>query len=180
MKMMIEYRFLRTEDLCPELFAGFQRHQKVNRCWYREHDRWALRDMPRTIENWGEKELAFICWCLGRTIADGGLVTGAFVGDFLKGIVSVESARFGSRNQYMEIPFLQVSEDMRGNGIGRQLFAVAKVFAAEKGAEKLYISSNPAEETQAFYRAVGCVEAEEYSETHVQQGPFDCQIECQC
>ncbi len=106
------------------------------------------------------------------------MVAGAFLDGKLKGIVAVSGAPMGSRGQYREIPFLQVSREIRGCGIGRRLFELAKDFAREKGTEKLYISSQPAVESQAFYRAMGCTEAEEYSPIHVQRGPFDCQIEC--
>ncbi len=177
-KTMIKYRFLTAEEISPKLFAGFQRRQEVTHCWRKEDGQWVIRPAERTIGDWGEKEHAFICWCLCNTLASGGMVAGAFADGCLKGILSVEAEPFGSRKQYLEIPFLQVSREMRGNGIGRQLFAMAKTFAAEKGAEKLYISSNPAVETQAFYKAMDCVEAEEYSEAHVRQGPLDCQIEC--
>ena len=43
---------------------------------------------------------------------------------------------------------------------------------------KLYISAHSAVETQSFYRAMGCVEAEAYCAEHVEREPFDCQLEC--
>lgn len=30
----------------------------------------------------------------------------------------------------------------------------------------------------AFYRAMGCVEAEVYNRQHVEKEPYDCQLEC--
>lgn len=48
----------------------------------------------------------------------------------------------------------------------------------KSGAEKLYISAHSAVETQAFYNAMGCAEALEYSKFHTQKEPFDCQLEC--
>ena len=47
-----------------------------------------------------------------------------------------------------------------------------------RGAKKLYISAHSAVETQAFYRAMGCVEAQEYNQKHVEAEPYDCQMEC--
>ena len=43
--------------------------------------------------------------------------------------------------------------------------------------KKLYLSAHSAVETQAFYAAMGCVEAREYNEAHVASEPFDCQME---
>ena len=70
-----------------------------------------------------------------------------------------------------------MSEDMRGKGIGKQLFLDAACWAREKGAEKLYISAHSAVESQAFYTAMGCRQAEYYHQAHVEAEPFDCQLE---
>ena len=84
----------------------------------------------------------------------------------------------GSRGQYLELSIIQVSEEMRGSGMGRALFSEIKAWASAQGAEKLYISAHSSVESQAFYKAMGCVEAEEYSAPHVENEPFDCQMEC--
>ena len=66
---------------------------------------------------------------------------------------------------------------MRGRGIGKRLFLTAACWAKEQGAEKLYISGHSSVESQAFYKAMGCREAEEYSAYHVEKEPCDCQLE---
>ena len=66
---------------------------------------------------------------------------------------------------------LHVSEDLRGHGAGRQLFLLAKDWARDHGAEKLYISSHSAVETQRFYESMGCVDAEEVMEEHEGRSP---------
>ena len=43
---------------------------------------------------------------------------------------------------------------------------------------KLYISAHSAVESQAFYKALGCVEAQVYNKEHVEKEPYDCQMEC--
>ena len=78
----------------------------------------------------------------------------------------------------MDLSSIHVSQDVRAQGIGRQLFDRAKAFAKARGAEKLYISAHSAVESQAFYRAMGCKEAQEYNQSHVDKEPFDCQLEC--
>lgn len=37
---------------------------------------------------------------------------------------------------------------------------------------------NKDEICQAFYRALGCVEAQVYNKEHVEKEPYDCQMEC--
>jgi N-acetylglutamate synthase-like GNAT family acetyltransferase len=66
---------------------------------------------------------------------------------------------------------------MRDKGIGKVLFQMASNWAREKGAKKLYISANSSVETQGFYRSLGCVEAMEYNQAHVDREPYDCQLE---
>lgn len=57
-------------------------------------------------------------------------------------------------------------------------FLAAKEWGKAQGAKKLYISAHSAVESQAFYKAMGCVEAQVYNQMHVEQEPCDCQLEC--
>lgn len=103
----------------------------------------------------------------------------AFLEGALKGFVSVEPELFGGEQNYLDLSSIHVSEDARGKGIGRTLFQAAREWAGEKGAGKLYISAHSAVESQAFYKAMGCKEAQKYHLGHVEQEPYDCQLECQ-
>ena len=125
-----------------------------------------------------ENDYIVLTESLKNTVKAGGLVYGAFVDGRLKGFVSVDGAPFGKERQYADLMYLYVSRDMRGRGIGRRLFETAKEYARKIGTEKFYISAHSAVETQAFYKAVGCVEASEYQKKHVEKEPFDCQLEC--
>lgn len=174
---MIEYREIRGEELDRSLFASFIRRQVVVQCWRREEGRWVIRDDP-FIDDWSEEDYQFLTACLKNTIASGGLVYGAFCGGMLKGFVSVEPGLFGGENRYLDLSSIHVSQDMRGQGIGSELFAAARDWARAHGGRKLYISAHSAVESQAFYRSRGCVEAREYSARHTQAEPFDCQLEC--
>lgn len=175
---MLFYRELSENEINRDLFRAFQRRQIVTKCLRKENGKWVIREDP-FIDDWGKEEYKELVRCLKNTVATDGVVYGAFVNDELKGFVSVEGALIGSRSQYMDLSSLHVSQDMRRQGIGRQLFLLAKRFAKEKGAEKLYISSHSAVESQAFYRSMGCAEADEYISEHVEREPFDCQLECE-
>ncbi len=86
---------------------------------------------------------------------------------------------FGKEQRYLDLSSIHVSEDMRGQGIGKSLFLAAKEWAKSRGAKKLYISAHSAVESQAFYKAMGCVEAQGYNQMHVEAEPYDCQLECE-
>jgi len=105
-------------------------------------------------------------------------VLGAFDNRQLKGFASVEPALLGHHQEYLDLNNLHVSQDCRGKGIGKALFRLAQGWAKEHGAKKLYISAHSAVESQAFYRAMGCVDALEVQQAHAAREPFDCQLEC--
>ena len=116
--------------------------------------------------------------CLKHTIITGGFVYAAFYTGILKGFVSVEPVLFGGEEKYLDLSSIHISEDMRNRGIGTKLFIVAKKWAKGNGAKKLYISSHSSVESQAFYKKMGCVEAKIYNQKHVDEEPYDCQLEC--
>lgn len=174
---MIQYRELTGDELCRELFQDFVRRQAVTKCWRRERGEWVVRDDP-FIDDWSEADYQTLVSCLKNTVETGGVVYGAFSEGALKGFASVEPGLFGGENRYLDLSSIHVSQDLRGRGIGRALFLLAKEWAASHGAGKLYISAHSAVESQAFYHKMGCVEAKLYHQGHVDAEPFDCQLEC--
>lgn len=174
----MEYINIEEKDITCELFTHFNRHQVVTKCWRKIDGKWCIKNIE-FVEEWGQTEFEFLVKCLKNTVKTGGLVTGAFEDGKLKGFISVESEFFGSRKQYLELSSMHTSEDMRRKGVGRELFHIAKQWAKEQGAQKLYISGHSSVESQAFYKAMGCVEAKEYDRAHVEKEPCDCQLECE-
>lgn len=175
--MVMKYRNLAFDEITDELFSCFQRHQIVTKCWRKIDGRWCVKEVA-FIDDWTEKEYEILVSCLKNTVDTGGVVVGAFLDGKLKGFASVEPQLLGKNQEYLDLSSIHVSEDMRGKGIGKELFERGKVWAKEHGAKKLYISAHSAVETQSFYHAMGCVEAEEYQQIHVIQEPCDRQLEC--
>ena len=167
---------LTPEEIKIDLFSDFKRHQQVTKCWRKIYNKWVIVDNPFT-EDWSAAQYEYLVKCLKNTVQTGGVVYGAFQQRRLTGFASVESALFGTRKQYLELSSIHVSEESRGKGIGKGLIQYAQQWAREHDAEKLYISAHSSVESQAFYKAVGCREAEEYSRAHVEKGPCDCQLE---
>ena len=174
--MEVQYRRLEEAEICRSLFQEFYRRQEVNLCWRRVDGQWCMREDP-FVDDWSEEDYEFLVRCLKNTVRTGGLVMGAFLDGSLKGFTSVESEPMGTGGVYRDLTSLHVSNECRGHGIGRILFQKAAEWAGKQGGKKLYISGHSAIETQAFYKAVGCREAQEYLEKHVKQEPFDCQLE---
>ena len=172
----VEYRKLHVEEISRELFRDFIRHQKVTKCLRRQDGEWVVKDDP-FIDDWSAEDIQTLVSCLRNTLNTGGLVRAAFLGGALKGFVSVEPTLFGGEHRYLDLSSIHVSQELRGSGTGRALFSAAADWARARGAKKLYISAHSAVETQAFYRGLGCVDAQLPDPRHMEAEPFDCQLE---
>jgi predicted N-acetyltransferase YhbS len=104
-----------------------------------------------------EKETPVLLDCFDR----GGTFLGVFDAGTLIGIGVLESARVGRAGDQMQLSYLYVSRAYRGRGVGMQLFEAAVSFAREAGANALYVSATPTENTVDFYLNRGCVLAPE-------------------
>lgn len=161
---------------CDETFLdGFVRHQQVQRCWRHTDEGWVLTPVCFT-EQWDHARLRQEAAELNERCADGNAVFLAWAGHRVVGFAAL-GGMLGSRGQYRELSNLHVSEPWRGCGLGRRLFRAACGAARDEGAEKLYISAHSSEESQAAYRAFGCVHATEPDAERVAAEPFDVQME---
>lgn len=136
---------------------------------------WQLLPIAFT-EDWDLPRLREETSCLRCAIAEGIPVFGAFDGDALVGFAQL-GERLGSREQYIELVSYHVSAPYRGKGIGRRLFAAICDAARALRAEKLYISAHSSRESQAAYRALGCVHAAEVNAVRAEREPCDVQME---
>lgn len=174
--MEIIYRELAADEIAPVLFNDFVRRQDVKRCWRKSSGEWVLKDIA-FIDDWSRDDYLKLMDDLKRTVCEGGFLCAAFAGGVLKGFCAVDGVLKGSHGQYADLEAIHVSEDMRGRGMGRELFSRAAQFARALGAKWLYMSAHSAEESHAFYMAMGCVEAEEYLREHVEAEPCDVQMQ---
>lgn len=175
--MKIQYKNLTADEIDTQLFSHFIRRQEVTKCWRKIDGKWVIKDDP-FLDDWNEKDYEVLVSCLKNTASTGGFVYAAFLDGKLKGFVSVEPGLFGGAHGYLDLSSIHVSKDLRGEGVGAELFLAAKAWAGEQGAKKLYISAHSAVESQAFYKKMGCIEAQMYQKEHVEKEPFDCQLEC--
>lgn len=172
----VSYKKLNAAETTAALFDGFSRYQEVTHCWRKENSQWVLKDIAFT-EEWGGVDFELLAAALRSTLEKGGAVIAAFCGESLAGFASVDSLPFGSDGQYVNLPLLHVSSGQRGRGIGKMLFLLVCDEARRLRAAKLYISAHSSAESQAFYRAMGCIEALEYNQRLAEAEPCDCQME---
>lgn len=172
----MEIRRLRPDDIHPDMLTDFDRYQEVTKCWRLRDGEWQLQDVTY-VSRWDEEKkasvVASISWCLGN----GGHAHAAYLNDAIIGFAAVDSDRFGSHNQYVNMGMLHVSHEHRNQGIGKRLFAAICESALDLGAEKLYISAHSAAESIAFYFRLGCVDSAEINKLLAEHEPFDRQME---
>ena len=170
----------RVEPLMPESFRrdsldGFIRRQEVHQCWRETAQGWQLQPVGFT-EDWDGNRLRQEAEELLALHGAGHAVFLARAGEAVIGYASL-GGRLGSRGQYVELLGFQVSAPWRGCGVGRMLFRTACEAAMVQGAQRLYISAHSSEESQAAYRALGCVHARERDPARTAAEPDDVQME---
>lgn len=173
---MITYEKLTKDNFNEYSLDDFVRHQEVTECWRNVDGEWKLLPIAFT-EEWDLET----CRCAAKDIFVNlaGNLAGYAALDNGKvvGYITVGTDFFGSRNQYVQLVEFQVSEAYRGRKIGKKLFELACEQARSLEAEKLYISAHSSKESQAAYRALGCVHAEEINERLASEEPCDVQME---
>ncbi|MBT2292299.1 GNAT family N-acetyltransferase [Paenibacillus albidus] len=168
---------LTPADLQEELLDSFIRTQHVHRVWRMKEGQKTLVTASFT-DDWDQQtKLDIVASDWRICLAGGGMVHCALHNGRIVAFATLLRELFGSRKQYADLLQLHVSSEVRHKGLGRTLFMKCAEQAGIWGARKLYISSHSAEETYSFYRAMGCVPAEELHLYHVRMEPFDLQLE---
>lgn len=173
--MPIEVKPLTHENFREDSLDGFIRRQEVTECWRCVDGEWQLLPIAFT-DDWDPGRRREKAAEMRQAIESGIPAFGAFDGDRLVGFALL-GERLGSRRQYFELDSFHVSAPYRGQCIGKRLFAAACDAARASGADKLYISAHSSKESQAAYRALGCVYAEEIDPVRAAKEPCDVQME---
>jgi len=172
---MIEYRVLRLED-CNRI-SDIDASQFIGKAWRKVDGRLQLVEINYFDPSWPNGYETHLN-NLVETVATAGLAVGAFDHrQKMIGFVAVRRNFFGTTARYVLLDQLFITRDARGKGTGRLLFAVAADGARQWGAEKLYICAGSAEETIAFYWALGCKSVVEVNEALFDGDPRDLQLE---
>jgi GNAT superfamily N-acetyltransferase len=115
---------------------------------------------------------------LQETIASGGAAFGAFdENGSVVGFATLDHDFFGETARYLLLDSMFVSRPYRGTGIGKRLFELCINQAHEWGADKLYLCAASSEDTIAFYRSLGCANAQEINQALFESDTRDIQLE---
>lgn len=95
----------------------------------------------------------------------------------LLGFASLKYQSFGISSRYVLLDSMFVTYESRGLGLGKELFRMCAQKSKEWNADKIYICAGSAEDTIAFYRSLGCIDAIEINEELYDEDPRDLQLE---
>ena len=160
-------RAMTAEDLHVHMMDEFDRHQVVTHV-VRKNGRVKKLRKPRVEDFSAEGKTNFIKnWFIGKVYMrqyypGQPLVFAAFRGDQVAAFACWDHY-WGEEKEYAVLLRLFVTLDCRRMGLGRQLFDLCAEAARTEGAQKLFISSEPSIETQAFYKSMGCTIAKKHS-----------------
>jgi len=163
------------------------RGELIENVYYHEDGKLVLKPEIHDVQGWGPGQMDSILPDLYACFDRGGLFWGAFVGKGchsesiaeeshpslrprsaqaihsvtqdakMVGIAVLDNQFLGPEKDMLQLQFLHVSRPFRQTGLGKTLFVQAAEMAHSLGAEKLYISATPSENTVHFYQGLGCV-----------------------
>jgi predicted N-acetyltransferase YhbS len=108
----------------------------------------------------------------------GGQFFAAFEGDQMAGLAVLDTVWRGERHDLLQLEFMHVGRDHRGNGLGTRLFEQARAAARSCGAVGMYISATPSENTVHFYQGRGAMLISTPDLELFAKEPEDIHLEC--
>ncbi|MFD1359472.1 GNAT family N-acetyltransferase [Fictibacillus halophilus] len=176
MQNTIICKVLSLNDLTDTFLSEFNRYQVTNQVLFKENHQYKMKS-DHFIDDWDENKKAQVIHDLRICLDQGGRAIGAFDEAGLAGFANIDGCFFGSKMQYLELPYIHISSERRCSGIGKILFKKCCEEAKKLGAGKLYIAAHPSVESQEFYKAMGCDEAVEINDVILSREPLDIQLE---
>lgn len=168
---MIRIELLSKTNFHLESLDSYNRKQFVSKVYRNIDGEYKLVEC-NYIEDWDLNEKRLIA----RRISSNDYITFiALDNDKVVGFIGLLKKLNGS---YMILDMMHVSNEYRGQGIGRSLFEKGIEEARKAQAKALYISACSSEETIEFYKAMGCFLIDNPIKEMADKEPFDLQMIC--
>lgn len=152
---MITFRALERDEIAQ--IWNIDRSEIIHNIYILENGILARKPAYFEAKGWeagaAERNTPDLLDCFDR----GGWCWGAFDVDKLVGVAILESKLIGPAHDQLQLKFLHVGNGYRQQGLGKQLFELARAEARARGARLMYVSATPTENTIHFYQRRGCV-----------------------
>jgi GNAT superfamily N-acetyltransferase len=149
----VEYRELSRDE--ASRLGSIDRAEHVDAVYRMRDGKLALEESGEEVSGWEPEELTAYVARLKDLIDTGGMALGAWKGDRLIGLASLDPRPVGGDPARMKLDMLYVSAGHRGHGIARRLVEQVAARARSMGAGALYISATPTRNTVDVYRRLG-------------------------
>ncbi len=151
---MVEYRALLRDEI-PAIW-GIDRRERIERIFVARAEGLVLQNVGIDVQGWAAGRAEEETPVFEASFDAGAWFEGAFDDGRLVGVAVLESEFFGADGRTLQMSFLHVSAELRGTGVGKELFERARAEAKLRGAKRMYVSATPTENTVLFYLARGC------------------------
>ena len=168
-------RFLERDEI--PLVWQIDRREVIENIYYMRDRKLVLVPEYFEAQGWPPGEAEHYTPILLNCFDRGGTFWGAFEDGNIVGTAILESKLIGTKCDTLQLKFLHVSRGGRKQGLGTKLFNLAVEHARSLGANKLYISATPSENTVNFYMRLGCVLATEIDQELFALEPEDIHLE---
>lgn len=170
----IVYKKISYSNIDDDFMNGYFRFQETTHVFVKEEQGLKVKEV-QFVDDWNKEKLIDVSRELKETLKNKGIVYAAYDDNQIVGFASLDTNIFF--NEYMNMPYIHASRNYRGQTIGRYLFHLIALEASKHGAKKLYISSHPSVESQMFYKAMQCRQAEKIHQEIYAHEPYDIQLE---
>ena len=171
----MKIRILRRHEI--PLIWQIDRREIVENIYYLDQGELLLKPDYFDVEDWPPGEAEHYTPILLDCYDRGGTFWGAFENNMLVGAAVLESKFIGMQQNALQLKFLHISRDVRKRGLGTTLFNTAVEKVKTLGAERLYISATPSENTVNYYLRLGCAPATEIDPELFALEPEDIHLE---
>ncbi|WPA92686.1 GNAT family N-acetyltransferase [Providencia zhijiangensis] len=144
-----------TRDEIPNVWS-IDRTELIEHLYLHQQGKLVLSAQRFDMKGWPEGETDAYTPHLLKSYDNGAVFFGIFDDEKLIAAASLDNVWRGENQDLLQLSFLHVSHQYRGEGLGSQLFKLCQQRALEKGAGGLYISATPSENTVHFYQYMGC------------------------
>ncbi|NBM02521.1 MULTISPECIES: GNAT family N-acetyltransferase [Proteus] len=144
-----------TRNEIPQVWE-IDRTELIEKLYVLKEGKLLLSKQRFDMKGWPEGEAEHYTPVLLESFDRGAPFWGIFEHDRLVAAASVDPKKRGKNGSLLQLSFLHVSHLQRGQGLARILFDYCVEYAKENGADGLYISSTPSENSVNFYQHLGC------------------------
>ncbi|QIG04723.1 GNAT family N-acetyltransferase [Proteus sp. ZN5] len=144
-----------TRNEIPQVWE-IDRTELIEKLYVLKEGTLHLSEQRFDMKGWPEGEAEHYTPVLLESFDRGAPFWGVFKQGQLVAAASVDPQKRGQNGTLLQLSFLHVSHQLRGQGLARILFDYCVEYAKKKGAGGLYISSTPSENSVNFYQHLGC------------------------